>query len=307
MIPAEIIAYLVGLLTTIVIVGLFTLGLNLQFGFTGLINFGHAAFMAVGAYTMVILMVKAGWPLWIAMAAGVVLAAVFSLLIGGAALRLREDYLAITTIGFAEIVRLVITNEFWLTRGPQGMFGFPVPLEWLPLTPFGHRVVFMVYCTVLAGLVFWFSQRAAGSPWGRVLKGIREDEDAAIALGKNTKAFKLQSLALGSAMAGLSGVLMAFFLRYINPFQFVPLTTFEGWMIMVLGGAGNNWGVLLGSFLYFGLFTGTRQLETAGLAHLTGQQVAALRIVFIGVLLVLLMMYRPQGLLGRKEELTLEG
>jgi len=299
--------YIINVVTTAAVYAVFVLGLNLQFGYTGIVNFGHVAFMAIGAYTTVLLSL-AGWPLIAAIAAGVLLAALASLLIGLPALRLREDYLAITTIGFAEVIRIIINNEVELTRGPQGIFRFPLPFESWGLSPLGWRVAFMILCLVTLAAVYLLLQRLTNSPWGRVLKAIREDEDAAIALGKNTRVFKLWSLALGSAIAGLSGVLLAYLLAYINPREFLPLTTFTGWMIMVLGGAGSNVGVMVGSLLYFGLFSLTRPLESSGLVALglTGQQVGALRVILIGIFLVVLMMYRPQGLFGRKEELSLD-
>lgn len=300
-----LLGYLANFLTNSVIFALFALGLNLQFGFTGLLNFGHVAFMGLGAYTMAILSLK-GWPLWAAVLAGVVVAAMMSFLIGLPSLRLREDYLAIVTIGFAEIIRMVLNNETWLTRGPQGIFGFPVPFGNLKVSPPVFNWIFLAFSLIIIGVVFWGFQYAVRSPWGRVLKAIREDEDAAIALGKNTRLFKLQSLAMGAAVAGLAGVLFAFFMRYVNPRNFMPLITFEAWMIVVLGGAGNNWGAVVGSLVYFGIHSLTRKYELAGFAGVTGAQIAALRVVFIGVLLVLLMMFRPQGILGRKEELTLD-
>jgi len=301
-----VIAYIADFLTLAAIFTVFVLGLNLQFGITGLINFGHVGFMAIGSYTMVILMLRAGWHWLPAGLGGIAVAALFSLFIGLAALRLREDYLAIVTIGVAEIVRMVANNEVWLTRGPQGMFGFATPLDGLGLSVHEYRVAFLILCVSVMLAVLAVITFATNSPWGRVLKGIREDEDVAMSLGKNTRVFKIQSLALGSAFAGLAGALMAFHLRFINPHQFQPLTTFEGWMIMVLGGTGNHWAMALGSILYFGLFRITRPFEQVGLGGLSGQQIAAMRIMLVGLALILLMMYRPQGLTGRKEELSLD-
>lgn len=300
-----LVGYLAGFLTNASIFTMFALGLNLQYGFTGLLNFGHVAFMGIGAYTMAILSVK-GFSLWLAIAAGMAAAGVMSLFIGLPSIRLREDYLAIVTIGFAEIIRMFLNNESWLTKGPQGIFGFKDPLLALHLSPAAYRWVFMSLTIVLTLLVYLFLEYLTRSPWGRVLKAIREDEDAAIALGKNTVAYKIQAFVIGAVIAGLSGILLAFFLRYINPRNFMPIMTFVGWMIMVLGGSGNNRGAILGSIVYFSIFSATRKFESAGLGSITGPQVAALRMILIGVVLVLLMMYRPQGLLGRKEELSVD-
>ena len=301
----SLLSYLLGFLTNLVIFALFSLGLNLQFGHTGLINFGHVAFMGVGAYTMVIIALS-GAPLWLAMLVAVITAGAFGLLIGLPVIRLRDDYLAIVTIGFAEIIRMVLNNESWLTRGPQGMFGFPVPFENLGLSPLGHRALFLAWVLLTAGLVFWLVNRLTGSPWGRVLKAIREDETVASSLGKNTVAYKLQALVIGAMIAGLAGVQLALFLRYINPRNFMPLTTFVAWLIMIMGGVGRNWGVVIGSMIYFGLNAATQQFMARGLGPLTGGQMGALRMMLVGLILVLLMLYRPQGILGRKEEMTLE-
>lgn len=302
---AGLLGYMTGFLTNAAIFTLFVLGLNLQFGFTGLINFGHVAFMGIGAYTMALLSL-AGWSLWLAVPAGVLVAGLFGLLIGIPSIRLREDYLAIVTIGFAEIVRMVINNETQITGGPLGIRGYAVPLRSLEVTPLEYRLLFLLLCVVVTAAVFIALQYSINTPWGRVLKAIREDEDVALALGKNTVAYKLQAFAIGAAVAGLAGILMAWFLRFMDPRNFMPLTTFIAWMIMVLGGTGRNWGAVLGSLVYFGIFSATRGLENTGYAFLSGAQVGAIRLMLIGLLLVLLMMYRPQGLLGRKEELSLD-
>ncbi len=299
------IEYLIGFLTNAAIFALFTLGLNLQFGFTGLLNFGHVAFMGLGAYTFALLSVK-GWSMFGAVALAVAVPAVFSLFVGLPALRLRDDYLAIVTIGFAETVRITLNNASSITRGPQGVFGYQVPFEGLGLSPLGYRVAFLALCVLVLGGVFLLLEYLTRSPWGRVLKAIREDEDAARALGKNTVWYKLQVFAVGAAVAGLAGILLAFFFRYINPRNFVPLMTFVAWMIMVLGGTASNWGTLVGAILYFGVMSLTQFLAGEGLLPITDAQLGALRVVFIGFLLVVLMLKRPQGLFGRKEELSLD-
>lgn len=299
-----LLGYLVVFLTDATIFGVFALGLNLQFGFTGLINFGHVAFMGVGAYTMALL-AMAGWPLVFAVLAGLAAAGLFGLVIALPSIRLREDYLAIVTIGSAEVVRLVLNNEAWLTGGALGMKGFAVPFDSPTLSPTTSQLLFLILCVAILATVFWALQRLIHSPWGRVLQAIREDEDVALSLGKNTVAYKIQSFVIGAVIAGLAGMLLAWYHRYVHPSNYQPLTTFTAWIIMVLGGTARNWGAVVGAVVYWAIFSGSRLLESS-LGAMSGAQVGALRMMVIGIALVLLMIYRPQGLLGKKEELTLD-
>jgi neutral amino acid transport system permease protein len=292
--------YLVAISLIVGIYAIFSIGLNLEWGFTGLINFGHVGFLAIGAYTTV-LMNLSGFPLWISMISGVVLAGFFGLLIGIPTLRLREDYLAIVTIGFSEIVRLFLLNEDWLTRGPMGLFGFDRPFESIVPFDYNYFLFILIFGSLL--IVYLLVEKLVHSPWGRVLKSIREDEDVPDALGKNVFRYKLQALMIGSAIAGLAGAFLAFNIQYINPSNFIPMETFYAWIIVVLGGSARNKGTIIGAIIVQSFYSGTRYLQD--FVPLASHQMAALRVMIIGLLLVLLMMYKPQGLLGRKEELTL--
>jgi len=365
------IGYLVSLIIFTAIYALFSLGLNLQWGFTGLINFGYVAFMAIGAYTTVLLSL-AQVPLILAALMGGLLAAVLGLLIGFSTLRLREDYLAIVTIGVSEVIRLVALNEEWLTRGSFGIQGYPLPLENFRPTLFSRGVMIALLTLIavlaywqlwkwlkrsllqqdltrwtarlsllmtiaLAGLgiglfvisvlalsnfadnpprnglmwvsvlvvalVYWGLERLVRSPWGRVLKAIREDEEVAKALGKNVFWYKLQSLMLGGFIGGIAGALFAWQLSTVYPENFAPLITFHAWTIVVLGGAGNNAGVILGAAIFWAYTTLTRYLDLV--IPLDDARLGAFRIMLIGLLLIGMMMWRPQGLLGNREELTL--
>lgn len=299
------IGYFIGFLTNVAIFAIFVLGLNLQFGFTGLLNFGHVAFLALGAYTMALLVTELGWSLAAASLAALLVTGLASLLIALPALRLRDEYLAMVTIGFSEIVRMILNNESW-TGGPRGMGGYGDPFAALSLTPDQLRLAILILSLAVLVLTYLFLEYAVRSPWGRVLKAIREDEEAARSLGKDTRRYKLQSLVIGAVIAGVAGILLAFFFRYINPRMFLPLQTFAAWTMMVVGGTGRNAGVILGTVLYFAVYSLTQMWTGTGIAGLSGAQVGALRVAAIGLLLVLMMMFRPQGLLGRKEELTLE-
>lgn len=287
--------FLVLVATTVATYALFSLGLNLQWGFTGLINFGHVAFMAIGAYTTVLLSM-AGVPIFLAAIVGAILAALLGLLIGLSTLRLREDYLAIVTIGVSELVRLVAQNEEWLTKGSFGVQGYPLPLP--------NSVGLMILSLLTVALVFWLLERLVRSPWGRVLKAIREDEQIPKALGKNIFWYKLQSFMLGGAIAGIAGSFNAWYLTTVYPNNFEPLITFNAWTIVVLGGAGNNVGTIIGAILFSTYYEITR-FVLPQIIPLDTARLAAFRIMLIGLILIVLMMWRPQGMLGKKEELTL--
>ncbi|NJO40177.1 MAG: branched-chain amino acid ABC transporter permease [Cyanobacteria bacterium CRU_2_1] len=432
--------YIVFLVIFTAIYAVFGLGLNLQWGYTGLINFGHVAFMVLGAYTTVLLSLR-GVPLIVATMVGAGVAALLGLLIGFATLRLRTDYLAIVTIGVSELLRLIALNEQWLTRGTFGIQRFPLPLaNFIPTM--SVRILMMAVLTLIVGmgywrwwkwlrrqvkdipseallksaptalgyvaslgilvfgigaiakhlkssnaipdwglglflvaafaivivsyhiltkrvstklsawssglllvchfllaalglwifgvsasaiydydqnpaknglmfvsvvtlaLIFWGLERLVESPWGRILKAIREDEEVAKALGKNVFWYKLQSLMLGGAIAGIAGALYAWQLTTVFPKNFEPLVTFNAWTIVVLGGAGNNTGTLLGAAIFWAYEAITRFI-LEDIIPLNESQLNAFRIMVIGLLLMGLMVWRPQGILGKKEELTL--
>ena len=311
-----------------VVAGIFTifaLGIQVQFGFTGLLNFGHVAFMAIGAYTMAILIVKAGWPMWAAAPAAIVAAIAFGLLIGLPTVRLRADYLAIATIAFGEIVRLVALNESDLTGGPQGTINLKgagtaasYNREWLEfqgtvqgwLEPLPGEITrdqtMLVIVWTVAILLIALLQFALRSPWGRVLRSIREDEDAAAALGKNVFAYKLQALAVGALLGAIAGLFFAFQFSFFSPNDFEPLTTFFAYVIVILGGTARNWAVPVGALVFGVIFAGTRFLDFPPLSSFDSADRAHLRLIVIGLLLIGLMAFRPQGLFGRREEMVLE-
>jgi neutral amino acid transport system permease protein len=367
-----ILNYISFLITSIAIYAIIGLGLNLQWGFTGLINFGVAGFVAVGAYGTVILSLM-NWPLPIALFVGGLAAALFGLALGFSSLRLREDYLAIVTIGAAEVVRLIANNESFVDgrSGAMGISGFALPLEnFRPdiVTRYGMVAVLtgvfglalwklwqwtrrrlasavaakktmitasavfgaliglraysvsaiamltfkenqagngLLFCSLLlAALVFVLLEKLVRSPWGRVLKAIREDEEVAKALGKNVFSYKLQSLMLGGFFMGIGGALYTWQQSNIYPYNFKSDLTFNVWILMVLGGAGSNPGVAIGAAIFWIYTSLTRDLDKV-LPMLPSAQIDAFRMVFIGLLLMGLMVWRPQGLLGNRDELTL--
>ena len=303
---------------------LLAVGLNLHFGYTGLLNFGQVGFMLVGAYGMAITVSVFGGPLWLGVIVGVLAAVVLSLLLGAPTLRLRADYLAITTIAAGEILRFLVRNTgsdaltgsvFGLRQFAGDFYAlspFP-PGDYLgPLRFNANRLwvtlVGWVLVAVLS-LLIWALMR---SPWGRVLRSIREDEDAARSLGKNVFLFKMQSLILGGVIGAIGGMVFVLALQNLTPEMFLPQVTFFAFAIMILGGTGTVLGPTLGAvvfwFLLTGLQSGIRSVVDSGAIPgvAGGQAVGAVSLIAVGLLLMVLMIRRPQGVLGNREELRLD-
>lgn len=296
--------YSVFFLTLAGIYAILTLGLNIQWGYTGMLNIGVGAFFAVGAYTSAILTSAPSDAFLGGFNAPIIVGAVLAMVVSGGlafvigliTLPLRSDYLAIATIGIAEIVRLVLKNEAWLTNGVRGIAGIPKPLSWLTASAWGLLLVVLV---VLA-LVFWACDRAYRSPWGRVLRGIREDEPATLAAGKNVLSFRLQAFVLGAMFMGLAGALYAHFVGFISPEAFQPeFATFIVWVMLIAGGSGNTRGAVLGAFVIWGIWSGTELLTNLLPAALV-TRASALRLLLIGVLLQVILLTRSQGLLPER-------
>jgi branched-chain amino acid transport system permease protein len=292
------------------IYGLFALGLQLNVGFTGLINLGQAGFMAVGAYAMGMLVVDAGWPMAVAFPAAVSVAVAAGVLVGLPSLRLRADYFGIVTIAFSEIVRYVLQNAAF-AGGNQGVIGYDA--EWRAfqswvspyLKPIGLAgstqapLLLAVWATLALCLFGLIALQA--SPWGRALKAIREDEDAAAALGKNVFVFKLQSLGLAAALAAVAGFFLALNVTYLYPSEFDPTFTFFGYAALILGGFASYAGAALGAVVLCALTEGLRFLDLP----LASGQVGSLRMILVGLILVGLSLYRPEGLIGNRAEMRL--
>lgn len=303
---------------------LLAVGLNLHFGFTGLLNFGQVGFMLVGAYGLSITVSVFGGPLWLGVIVGILAAVVLSLVLGAPTLRLRADYLAITTIAAGEILRFLVRNTssdpftgsvFGLRQFAGGFYAlspFP-PGDYLgPLRFSANRMWVGTVgwsLVILISLGIWALMR---SPWGRVLRSIREDEDAARSLGKNVFLYKMQSLILGGVVGAIGGMVFVLALQNITPEMFLPQVTFFAFAIMILGGTGTIIGPPVGAivfwFLLTGLQSGIRSLVDSGAIPgvAGGQAVGAVSLIAVGLLLMLLMIFRPQGVLGNREELRLD-
>ncbi|GAA1156918.1 branched-chain amino acid ABC transporter permease [Ornithinicoccus hortensis] len=307
------------------IYALAAVGLNLHFGFTGLLNFGQVGFMLVGAYGTAVPVLSWGLPLWVGVLIGMGCAIVLALILGVPTLRLRGDYLAIATIAAAEVLRYLYRSEWAqpLTGGVFGLKSFAngfyainpyssdLELGWLS---FSSRSLWVM--TVAWGAVALATLLVAAlvhSPWGRVLRSVREDEMAARSLGKNVFAYKMQALILGGVLGALAGSLLAINTQALNPDSFMPIITFYLWTIMILGGASRVMGPIVGSIVFWFLLTVLdsflRQAIGSGLipsSVMASSDVGAVRFAAVGLGLMLLMLFRPAGILGNQKELRLD-
>ncbi|MFP5334198.1 MAG: branched-chain amino acid ABC transporter permease [Actinomycetes bacterium] len=309
-----------------IIYGLAAIGLNIHFGYAGLLNFGQAAFVALGAYGLAITVTILGLPFFLGVVVGLLAAVVLALLLGIPTLRLRADYLAIATIAAAEIVRQTVRssslNEY--TGGSTGLTGFsngfyglnPLPDGTYGFGPwrFSERLTWILIVgwalVIICCLVVWALMR---SPWGRVLKGIREDEDAVRSLGKNVYAYKMQALVIGGVIGALAGFVFALGRAAVQPDLYGTEFTFFAYTVLLLGGAARVLGPVVGAAIFWVVLSLTdnvlNQLVTAGYmpsAIMTGTQVGQVRFMLVGIALMLLMIFRPQGIFGDKRELALD-
>ncbi|MFL0566977.1 branched-chain amino acid ABC transporter permease [Microbacterium sp. 179-I 1D1 NHS] len=295
-------------------------GLAVHFGYAGLLNFGMAGFMALGGYGYAISVLSFGLPWWLGMIIGLLLAAVFALVLGIPTLRLRADYLAIVTIAAAEIVRLLFTTQVFdeYTNSADGLGNYhggfrdanPFPDGTYGFGPWTFNAdglwvrVFGLLMLAIALFVVWSLVR---SPWGRVLKGIREDEDAIRALGKNVFAYKMQALVVGGMIGALGGIVFVL-PSAVVPSSYTTSLTFFLWTILLLGGAATIFGPSIGAVLFWMVMAllGNMlpELASQGFLPMTSIQAGTLRFILVGVALMLLVIFRPQGLLGNKKEMT---
>jgi branched-chain amino acid transport system permease protein len=286
--------YLIAMATFGAIYAILALGLNVMWGMTGMVNLGIVGFYAFGAYISALLTVNAHAPIAVGFAAAMAGTAVMAALVTLGIARLRDDYLAIVTLGFAEVVRIVAENEIWLTRGTDGVSGIPQPLKSTLGSDF--NLVYLVFCLIILVVVLFMLERVRKSPFGRVLRGIREDAQVVAFAGKDVLKFKVKAFALGGALAGLAGALYAHYSSYIVPEIYVPLLTIYIFLALTAGGIGNNWGAVLGAFVVVFFLESTRFLVGV-IPWLGAEQLAALREFLIGLSLLLVLYFRPRGLM----------
>lgn len=305
------------------------MGLNIHFGYTGLLNFGQAGFMAIGAYGVAMGIATFGMTMGVAILFAIAWTIVLALLLGIPTLRLRADYLAIVTIAAGEILKLFFRSASlseW-TGGSDGLQGSPrvFTTEFKELNPYSGGldigpfqlgsytlwVVTVGWVLVILGLILtWALMR---SPWGRVLKGIREDEEAVRSLGKNVFAYKMQSLIIGGLFGAAAGLIMALAVSSANPDNFAPQTTFFAYTVLILGGAARVFGPVVGALIFWGslVFIDALLKQSIGAGYVPDWliepgQIGQVRFMLVGLVLMLLMIYRPQGIFGDKKELQLD-
>lgn len=301
-------SYLCFFLTVALTYGVAVLGLNLQWGAAGLFNVGVAGFIAVGAYAAAWITaapVAGHWggfqlPIVLGWLGAMAASALAAVVVGAITLRLRADYLAITTFGAAVTLELVALNAQRLTGGPFGFAFIPKPFEALAGRPLAFGAANLALVAAVTALAFWALERLTGSPWGRVLRALREDEAAAASLGKAPDMFRLQAFVIGAALMGLCGAMQAQFFGFIAPDNYLPVLTFQVWVMLVVGGSGNNRGALLGAVAMWALWTFSGTALGALLPSAWQARGAALRVVAIGVVLAVVLLLRPRGLIGER-------
>ena len=285
---------LLHLCVVIAIYAIFALSLNVEVGYTGLFNFGHVAFFAIGAYTSALLTL-AGVPFVWSLPAALAMAGLCGFLLSIPALKLQGDYFGIATLGFGEILRMIVNNEVWLTKGPMGLPGIPRP-ELFGIV-FDSLPRYLVLSSGFALLTFAVLGFVVLSPFGRALKAVRDDETAAEILGKNAYRFKIKSFAIGSVFAGLAGVLWAHYTTFIGPGDFTLTETILVLLIVVMGGKGTFLGPVVGAVVLIVFQESVRFLR---LPPEWTRLLGPMQQMIFGLLLVVLMVFRPEGIIREK-------
>jgi len=310
---------------TAIIYILAAIGLNVQFGYAGLLNFGQVAFVAAGSYAVGVIVLTFDLSLWLSILVAILVATILALLLGIPTLRLRADYLAIVTIAASELFRLTVRSIAFkdVLGGAQGINGklgqqfhdtnpLPADFQSLPVLSWTRQdlwVVIVGWLVVAAFTVLvWLLVR---SPWGRVVKGIREDEDAVVSLGKNVFVYKLQALILGGIIAAFGGVVWAVAKQSVQPDTFQPDFTFFAYTILLLGGAARVFGPIVGGIIFWFLLAGTGEflgqaIQAGWIDFLQPTDVGNIRFMLMGLGLIALMVFRPQGIFGDRKELALD-
>jgi len=306
MTASGLLLYVTALITMGGLYGILCLGLNIQWGMTGLFNAGIAGFFAVGAYIAAILATPAAathlggfaLPMPVGLVAAMAISGLLGWAVGRLCIRLKSDYLAIATIGIAEILRLIVRNEEGITAGSLGIKNIPRPFDQWGAPSAG--LAYLVLVIGMIALIYGFAQRLQNSPWGRTMRAIRDNEAAARAMGKNVDAFRLQAFAIGSAIMGLGGAMQAHYFKFLSPEATEPLlTTFLVWVMLIAGGSGNNRGAVLGALIIWFLWSATELLSTR-LPQDWAVKAAYVRVLMIGFLLQLVLRFFPGGLLPER-------
>lgn len=298
-----------GIITIVGIYALLTMSLNLQFGKGGLINLGLVAFFGIGGYAYTLLTVKApgpadryviglGMPVVVGIIGAIVAGGLFAYLIGLPTLRLSGEYLAIATYAFAEVLRQIFANEVWLTNGVVGFNRMVSPFR-ENFEGNSYQWFLMVTVVIAVIVVFFLVRKLSRMPFGRVLKAIRENEEVALAVGKDVASFKMRAFVLSGAIAGLAGAIYTWYTTLIVPSLFTSEVTWTAWIALVLGGTGNYVGAIAGTAILIGAQEATRFFQASAQMATT---LAAIRFVAMGLLIILIIRFRPKGILPEEKE-----
>jgi len=290
--------YLIAMATFACFYALMALGLNLVWGMAGMINLGLVGFFAFGAYVSALATKRGGVPMVLGVAGALVLTAAAGAVMALVTARLRGDYLAIITLGFSEVVRITASNEIWLTNGTDGISGIPGPWRGR-VTPEVFNLIYLALAAAAVAVALAVLQRVRYSPYGRVLRAIRDDDQVTAVAGKHVLRFKVEAFALSAGILGVAGALWGHYTSFIAPDVFVPLITIYVVLALTAGGTGNNWGALVGAFLVVFFMEGTR-FATGWLPSLKPVQIAAVRELSIGASLLIVLRFRPAGLLPER-------
>jgi branched-chain amino acid transport system permease protein len=308
----NLISYGAFFLTMALTFAIICLGLNVQWGQTGLFNVGVAGFVAVGAYVSALLTTPdapgrlGGFdlPMLVGWIGGALATAFVTLLVGALTIRLRADYLAIATFGIAVAVQLCLLNLEAVTGGPFGIGFIPRPFGSMAGDPLLFGLLNLAILAAVVIALYLALERLVRSPWGRVLRAIREDEAAALALGKSAVRFRLQAFTIGGAIMGLAGATQAHFIGFIAPDNYSPTLTFQVWAMLIVGGSGNNRGAILGAVVVWGIWAISASAVSAIFPPDQQARAAALQIVMIGLALCAILLLRPRGILGEVQVIS---
>jgi branched-chain amino acid transport system permease protein len=303
-----LISYLVFFATVASILAIAVLGLNLQWGNTGLFNGGVAAFFGAGAYGLILLGGTeqadhiGGFELFypVALVGGILISGLIAWIVGILTIRLRRDYLAIATFGVAVAFENLMRNAEWLSGGAKGMRGFERPFEVSIADPFVFNIIFFCFSVLVLLGVYLFLEKLIRSPFGRLLRAIREDEVAAKSLGKAPNRVRLTAFVVGSMIMGLAGGLYATFYAFVSPQDVLPTLTFQIWAMLIVGGSGNNQGGILGAFLIWAAWTASGWMLSKFAPIEAQLYTGTLQYIMIGMIIVGMLLWRPQGLLPEK-------
>ena len=298
--------YVVSVATMAAIYAVAALGLSLQFGIAGLFNVGCAGFFAAGAYATAIVtgppysvgLGGFGLPVVVGLAAAAGVAALLALLVAGMVLRLSGDFLAIASFGFAVALQVTAINASAVTGGPGGLAGIPIPLR--AGTGLQGAVLWLGVCLLVAGLAYAVLQTLDTAPWGRTLRAVSEDPEAAAATGKNVARFRIEAFVIGAALTGLAGGLYAHNTGFVSPQDFLPVLTFQFYAMVIVGGAGRHAGALLGTVVVWLLWGGSGQALATVLPVTMQAKAGAIRVIVIATALLAILLLRPSGLLAER-------